>query len=140
MIQFSKNRRAGEGRGLRLEAHKYDKLPGRLEYLHIDVARHGVSAESHAYNRSAVTGVDEQVQAVVACQEVTASCLAAALHRVETEDLCVFSFVCRSATHRSVACCFLLAALAYPKAVVFLSTPRTREAAVAAGLRTAPGS
>ena len=139
LIQSSKNHCGGAGRSLRLEAHRNDGRPSRLKNFHIDVARHGVSAHSSQYEMSAVTGVDEHVQAVVACQETTALCLTAALHRVETDDLHVFGFVCRGATHRSVACCFLLAAMAYPKALVFLTTSRTRKAAIDARLNRVVG-
>jgi hypothetical protein len=121
-------------RSLRLEPHAQGRIPVDFEQLHVDVALRGVDGKSHLYELADVTGVDERVQAKVASQEATAECLLTALLRVEEEDLHQFSFVCHGATHRSVACCLLLAALAYPKATVHLTTARTRNAAAEAGL------
>lgn len=124
------------GRLLTLEPHAQDRIPVRFEKTHIDVALRGVYGKCSAlYTLSDVTGVDGRVQAVVASQEATAFCLLAALERIEEEDLTDFSFVCHGATHRSVACCFLLAALAYPLGQVSLTTSRTQHAAKLAGLR-----
>ena len=127
-----------ERRTLRLEPHAQDRIPADFEQLHIDVALRGVDGRSSLYSLREVTGVDERVQAVVASQEVTAHCLLAALQWVEEEDLHRFSFVCHGATHRSVASCFLFAALVYPKASVHLTTLRTRRAAATAGLPLPP--
>lgn len=124
------------GRVLTLEPHAQDRIPAHFEKTHIDVALRGVDGKCGAlYALSDVTGVDERVQAVVASQEATAWCLLAALERIEEEDLTEFSFVCHGATHRSVACCFLLAALVYPLGQVRLTTPRTQQAAKLAGIR-----
>ena len=125
-----------ERRVLRLEPHAQDSIPSHFQHLHIDVAARGVDGRSRLYKLRDVTGVDERVQAVVAGQKATADCLLAAVGRVEEEDAHEFSFVCHGATHRSVACCMLLAALAYPRALVHMSTARTRCAAAAAGLPT----
>ena len=124
-----------EGRVLTLEPHAQDRIPAHYWKTHIDVALRGVDGKcSSLYDLGEVTGVDERVQAVVASQPATALCLYAALERIEEEDLDEFSFVCHGATHRSVACCLLLTALAYPQAHVRLTTPRTRRAAKLAGL------
>ena len=126
-------------RSLLLEPHAQDRIPAEFDQLHVDVALRGVDGRSHLYRMGDVTGVDERVQARVASQEVTAECLLTALLMVETQDLHKFSFVCHSATHRSVACCFLLAALAYPNAMVHLTTARTRRAATGTPMASAAG-
>jgi hypothetical protein len=54
------------------------------------------------------------------------------LERIEENGMREFSFVCHGATHRSVACCLLLAAIAYPQARVHMTTRRTRDAAALA--------
>ena len=117
---------------LHLEPHKQDKIPPRFRESNIDVAEAGVNGKSSHYHLSDVTGVDERVQAVVACQVPTATCLLEALERIEVDGLREFSFVCLGATHRSVACCLLLANIAYPAARVYMTTKRTREAAAQA--------
>ena len=119
-------------RKLLLEPHKKDAIPTCYRYAHIDVHACGVYGKSHLYRLKEVTGVDERVQAVVANQEITAHCLLAAMNRIEEENLQQFSFVCHGATHRSVACCMLLAALAYPNASVHMTTRRTQDAQDAA--------
>ena len=73
--------------------------------------------------------MDECVQARVASQAITARCLLDAMQEVEKWNYRLFSFVCRGATHRSVACCLLLAAIAYRNASVHMTTKRTRIAA-----------
>ena len=55
---------------------------------------------------------------------VTAEALLEAFNYIEYGAM-----LCQGATHCSVACCILLAAIAYPEAVVCLSTPRTQRAA-----------
>ena len=107
-------------------AYKQDNIPADFQQIHIDVAARGADGKSDQhYKLEDVTGVDEIVQAKVASQEITADCLTAALEQVEANDLHRFSFVCHGATHRSMACCLLLAALAYSKACVHLTTTRT---------------
>ncbi len=100
----------------------------------MDVAKRGVDAHSPMYELTAVTGVDFRVQAVVATQAATAEALREAIRRIEDVDADEFSFVCHGATHRSVACCFLLAAIAYPRAEICLTMARTRRAAASCGL------
>ena len=121
-------------RSLHLVAYAQDRIPPLFLKAYIDVARRGVDGTSNLYRMSSVTGVDTRVQAVVANQEETAACLLVALEHIEAENKREFSFVCHGATHRSVACCFLLAALAYPRARVEMTTSRTRHAAADAGL------
>ena len=123
-------------RVLLLEPHKQNSIPVRYQDSHLDVATLGVDGRCpRLYELPDVTGVDARVQAVVASQDKTALGLAIALECIEEQDLHEFSFVCHGATHRSVACCLLLAAIAYPQARVRFSTPRTRAAATVAGLR-----
>jgi hypothetical protein len=117
---------------LHLEPHAQDSIPPRFHESHVDVAVAGVNGFSPLYRLRDVTGVDERVQAAVACQDATAPCLLEALERIEENGMREFSFVCRGATHRSVACCLLLANIAYPEARVYMTTKRTREAAAQA--------
>ena len=119
-------------RSLRLEPHAQDRVPARFRDMHIDVHARGVDGRCGLYDLKDVTGVDERVQAYVASQTATAECLLDALELIETEGAHEFSFVCHGATHRSVACCILCAALAFPNATVHLTTRRTRMAAASA--------
>ena len=122
-------------RSLRLEPHREGNTPNKFQEWHIDVADRGVEGiNNELYRLCDVTGVDEIVQAVVASQKVTAECLTDAMQQVEAYQLHEFCFVCHCATHTSVACCLLLAALAYPEACVHLTTSRTCNAAAKAGL------
>ena len=81
-----------------------------------------------------VIGVEFRVQAVVASQRVTVEALRDAFFSIEKYDYTEFAFVCQDATLCSVACCFLLAAIAYPEAIVCRSPRRTQRAAEASGL------
>ena len=127
-------------RCLHLFPHAQDQIPPRFIVngtdgpAYVNLAERGVVGRSSLYELNKVTGVDQCVQAVVACQEATANALLAALERIEDMDIFEFCFVCHGATHRSVACCFLLAAIAYPFAEVHLTTNRTRQAAESCGL------
>ena len=104
----------------------------------IDVAAEGLDGKCNdKYNLSDVTGLDFRVQAKVVSQVLTVSILRGAIGEIETRDLDSFAFVCHGATHRSVACCVLLAAICYPRAVISMTTERTRSAAKSLGL---PGS
>ena len=110
-------------RSLRLEPHREGSIPNKFQEWHIDVADRGVNARDHdLYRLCEVTGVDEIVQAVVACQVVTAECLTDAMQQVEAYQLHEFSFVCHCATDVSLACCLLLAALAYRQASVHIGS------------------
>ena len=115
-------------RKLLLEPHAQDRIPDCYQNTHIDVASRGVKGKFSLYLLPDVTGVDECVQAVVASQETTAICLLAAMEQIEEENLPQFSFVCHGATHRSVACCILLAVLTYPNALIRMTTMRTHRA------------
>ena len=128
-----------ERRSLRLEPHKQDSITNSFQELHIDVAAAGVDGIcDRLYKLEDVTGVDERVQAVVASQVITAVCLMNAMQTVE-ESNCrgwgQFSFVCHDAMHISVACCLLLAAVAYRNASVYMTTDRTRIATAGLPLR-----
>ena len=132
---FMPHAQATHRRRLCLVPHAQDSIPEYFVNQHVDVALKGVDGKCRRlYHLGEVTGVDECVQAVVASQTATAECLRVAFEWIEEEDLNSFSFVCHGATHRSVACCFLMAALAYPHARVHLTTNRTRRAAEFAGL------
>ena len=88
-----------------------------------------VNGAHHSYRMGAVTGSNRAVQARLVSQAATAVALTEAIQLIELHDLADLAFVCDGATHRSVGCCFLLAAMAYPSATVGLTTPRTVEAA-----------
>ena len=94
-----------------------------------DVAEAGLNAFSNIYTMGAVTGIDFPVQAVLITQLSTVKLLTAAWKDIRRRKLRKYAFVCHGATHRSVACCMLLAAIAYPHAEICLTTPRTRAAA-----------
>ena len=116
-------------RELHLEPHAQDSIPERHRHTHIDVHHRGVDGRcDELYRLREVTGVDERVQAYVASQEITAECLLEAMDCIEHFNLNGFSFVCHGATHRSVACCLLLKAVAYPNAKVHMTTRRTMTA------------
>ena len=121
-------------RCLRLTPHKRESIPPYLRSAHVDVDAIGVDARSDMYAMGQVTGVDPRVQAVVATHAATADALLQAVSRIEASNMREFGFVCIGATHRSVACCYLLAAVAYPNAEVHLTTERTQRAARMAGL------
>ena len=126
-------------RRLHLFPHAQDQIPPRFLVngtgvsAHVDLAERGVDGRSSLYQLSKVTGVDQCVQAVVACQAATADALLAAMECIEDKDIFEFCFVCHGATHRSVAGCFLLAAIAYPFAEVHLTKNRTRQSAQSCG-------
>ncbi len=126
--------RVWDCRRLRLFPYAQDSIPPHLRAACVDVALRGMTGHSNMYKMSCVTGVDFRVQAVVATQAATADALREAILRIQGFEFTEFSFVCRSATHRSVACCFLLAAIAFPAAEICFTTERTRQAAEAAGL------
>ena len=96
----------------------------------MDVALRG----SPLYYKDCVTGVDLRAQAVVATQAATAEASHEAICCIEDVDAAGFSLVCRGATHRAVACCFLMAAIAQARAEICLTTARARLAAERCGL------
>ena len=83
------------------------------------------------YSLRDVTGLDFEVQAVLLTKACTALSLLTACETIEAHGRYEFAFVCGGATHRSVACCVLLAAIIYSDATVVLTTARTRTAAIA---------
>jgi len=130
-------------RPLRLFAHRQDSIPlSRREYelACVDVADKGVDGLSPMYKIGDVTGVDFRVQAVVAMHAATAaSLLFEAIQIIENRDVRERAFLCHGATHRSVACCFLPAAIVYPRAETYLTTAaRTRRDAHSFGLYARP--
>jgi len=127
-------------RTLRLFAHRRDRIPRLLEdaFATVDVADVGIDGHSQMYKITRVTGVDCRVQAVVAMHAATAEALLEAIQMIESRDVREFAFLCHGATHRSVACCFLLAALAYPRAEIYLTTKRTHNDAERFGLYARP--
>ena len=84
-----------------------------------------------------VTGIDFEIQAVLLLQANCANVLENAIAMIEAKpphQHFEFTFMCRSATHRSVACAILLASLVYRTARIRLSTPRTMTRAVQVGM------
>jgi hypothetical protein len=121
-------------RELLLYAFKQDTVPDGFQNasMSVNVDIKGLDARaSSMYALGDVTGLDFEVQAVLLTQACTAEALLAACAAIEAHDRYEFAFVCRGATHRSVACCVLLAAIIYPDATVVLTTARTRTAAIA---------
>ena len=121
-------------RELLLYAYKQDTVPDGFQNasMSVNVDIKGLDARaSSMYALGDVTGLDFEVQAVLLTQACTAQALLAACAAIEAHDRYEFAFVCRGATHRSVACCVLLAAIIYPDATVVLTTARTRTAAIA---------
>ena len=86
------------------------------------------------YRLWGVTGLDFKVQAVMLTQGDTACALLDAVESIEARGLLEFAVQCRSGTHRSVACCVLLAAIVYPEAQIWVTTDRTWRAAAEHGL------
>jgi len=81
-----------------------------------------------------VTGIDFNVQAVLASQELAVNALISACEMIEGGDLRHFTFVCSHATHRSAGCAVLLASFVYHKASIVFSTRRTENSAASKGL------
>ena len=127
---------------LRLFAHRRDRMPRLLEdaFATVDVADGRIDGHSQMYNMSSVTGVGFRMQAVVAMHAATAaSLLLEAIQIIENRDVRERAFLCHGATHRSVACCFLPAAIVYPRAETYLTTAaRTRRDAHSFGLYARP--
>ena len=119
---------------LRLYAYRQDSLPrfcfeNYAEAGYRDVAEAGLNAFSNLYTMGAVTGIDFPVQAVLITQLSIVKVLTDAWNDIRRRKLREYAFVCHGATHRSVACCMLLAAIAYPYAEICLTTRRTQAAA-----------
>jgi hypothetical protein len=122
-------------RKVQLLAFRQADLPSEFADRYFDVANAGLDGKCNdKYNLQDVTGLDFRVQAKVVSQALTVSILRYAIREIETRGLDSFAFVCHGATHRSVACCVLLAAICYPCAAISMTTPRTRLAAKKLGL------
>ena len=120
-----------------LYALKQDSVPDGFQDPSMSVNVHRMGLDAQARSRYAlrdVTGLDFEVQAVLLTKACTALSLLAACEAIEALDRYEFAFVCHGATHRSVACFVLLAAIIYSDATVVLTTARTQAAAIARGL------
>ena len=125
--------RVETGRSLRLYAFAQGELPRGM--LSIDVHTRNLDARAHGfYSLAHVTGFDCRVQAKLLTTGVTACALLDAVKAIEDCELREFAFQCRSGTHRSVACCVLLAAIVYLEAQIWVTTDRTWRAAAEHGL------
>ena len=124
-------------RALLIHAFAQDTMPVefREESRSLDVHERGINARADwRYELGDVTGLDFEVQAVMLTQGCTACALLDACMAIELHDNHEFAFACRSATHRSVACCVLLAAIVYRHARIVLTTSRTQRAASERGM------
>jgi len=129
-------------RDLVLYAFRQDAVPHDFQCpsTSIDVSVLGLDARAdYMYSMSEVTGLDFEVQAVLLTQVSTAQALWTACAAIEQHDRVAYAFVCRGATHRSVACCVLLTAFFYLDARIALTTSRTKAAAAARHLTTCNG-
>ena len=125
-------------RALLIHAFARDTMPWefRLESRSLDLLERGIDARDDArYEIKEVTGLDFEVQAVMLTQSCTAKAVLDACEAIERNNHYEFAFACHSATHRSVACCVLLAAIVYHHAQIDLTTSRTRRAASERGMR-----
>ena len=112
-------------------------MHGALRDRQINVGAAGLNAKCRfLYDRNNVAGLDLNVLAVVCTRSLAPALLRDASARIERGNLDSFTFVCQGATHRSVACCVLLATMVYRTATIYLTTPRTQRAARAIGLYT----
>ena len=81
-----------------------------------------------------ITGCNPKVHAMYIGQAATIDIMAEAIQQIQIDQLATYTFACRHATHRSVACAILLAMIGYPKAEIHLKTPRTKKEALKCGL------
>ena len=110
-------------------------LEFRQESRSLDLHERGINARKDArYEIKEVTGLDFEVQAVMLTQSRTARAILDACDSIERNNHHEFAFACHSATHRSVACCVLLAAIVYRHARIDLTTSRTQRAASELGM------
>ena len=124
-------------RELLLYAFRQDSVPDGFQdpSMSVNVDVMGLDARTHSlYSLLDVTGLDFEIQAVLLTKACTALSLLTACEAIEALDRYEFAVVCHGATHRSVACCVLLAAIIYSDATVVLTTARTKAAAIARGL------
>ena len=120
---------AATNRPIRLYAWAHDRIPNSFNSRKVDITLTNLNARSNRYEMSKVTGVDLRVQAVLVTQKLSAEIILSAVQDIEQNEHDEFAFVCHGATHRSVACCILLAAIVYPNAQVCFTTDRTQRAA-----------
>ena len=102
----------------------------------IDLTKYtDIDARKGTYDIKTVTGVDTCVQSCLMMQDAVIDVLWDAADRIiGNKKIARFAFVCEKATHRSVACCLLLAILVFPRAHILLTTDRTQKAAIECGL------
>ena len=102
----------------------------------IDLTKNSdIDARKGTYDIHTVTGVDTCVQSCLMMQDAVIDVLWDAADRIiGNKKIARFAFVCDKATHRSVACCLLLAILVFPRAHILLTTDRTQHAAIECGL------
>ena len=81
-----------------------------------------------------ITGCNLKVHAMYIGQAATIDIMAEAIQQIQIDQLATYTFACRHATHKSVACAILLAMIGYPKAEIHLKTPRTKKEALECGL------
>ena len=94
-----------------------------------------IDARKGHYIMKTVTGVHSCVQSCLMKQNAVIDVLWDAADRIiGNKKIARFAFVCEKATHRSVACCLLLAILVFPRAHILLTTDRTQNAAIECGL------
>ena len=125
--------RVETGRSLRLYAFARGESP--LGMPSINVHDRNLDARAHGlYSLEYVTGFDFRVQAKLLTTGDTVCALLDAVETIEARGSLEFAFQCRSGTHRSVACCVLLAAIVYPEAQIWVTTDRTWRAAAEHGL------
>ena len=120
-------------RHITVEAHKMCDIEAagdQIRFQVINLLKIQVDGRSSngAYALANITGVDPAVQAEVANQIATAQAMHDVLDHIERDDPECVIFACRGATHRSVACCFIMAYL-FPHTIIRLTTPRTQRAA-----------
>ena len=124
-------------RGIRLSAWPRDRCPPCLAGRSMDLQARGVSgyrSQRECYAPSEVTGLDFVVQASLTTDKVAVDALREAFHHIQDYAVTDFAFLCHGGTHRSVACCCLLAALVYPDAGLVFNARRPSEAAALRGL------
>ena len=102
-----------------------------LEAANVDGISHTWPRQYELHN---VTGIDTNVQAVVANQLATVRTMLRVVAYIEEHNPQSIIFGCRGATHRSVGCCIILSQM-YPCSTIRLTTRRTQDAARLAGMR-----
>ena len=127
---------AMRSRELRLISWKRDHIDEiKTRFRILDLGKfEALTTFNTQYDVRPLSGVDFCVQAVLLMQEVTVDVLLAAIDMVERDNLRDLALCCDGATHRSVGCAILLAAIVYPNAEIILTTRRTQQDAHNYGL------